>query len=168
MTKMHMAGPLESVPSIDLSTVVMGSRRTRDGLAAVIPYTPQNFRHLFSAASRPDLGTAPCVDGSALDFDDVEDSSDLVDEALTTAEWAEVCVEHDIPTGPVLRLDHTHGDSYVREGYLLDPVVRPTEGPLRSNGIPVRCSATPGSIRRLAPVPGQGTAHVLTELAATR
>ncbi|POX58716.1 hypothetical protein C3492_36525 [Streptomyces sp. Ru62] len=146
MTQTHIAGPLESVRAIDLSTVVIGLRRTRDGLAAVISYNRQNFRHFFSATDRPDLAAAPRVDGSALDLDDVDDRSDLVDECahvLTTTEWAEVC-------------------------HLLDPVVRPAEGPLRTNGIAVLCSATPGSIRRLVLVPRRDTAHVLAALAATR
>ncbi|MFJ8364048.1 CoA transferase [Streptomyces sp. NPDC093984] len=151
MTEIHMAGPLESMRVIDLSTVVLGSRRTPDGLAAVTPYNPQSFRHVFSAARRPDLAADPRVDGSALDLDDVDDSSDLVDEALTTVEWAEVRVKHSIPTGPVLQLDHTQEDSSAREGYLLDPVARPPRA---------RCRRT-GFWCGVPPRPALDTAHVL-------
>jgi crotonobetainyl-CoA:carnitine CoA-transferase CaiB-like acyl-CoA transferase len=146
------------------------ARRTKDGLAAVIPYNPQNYRDFFAAAGRPDLAADPRVNGPVLNVADVDDLSVLVDEctpALTTAEWAEVCAKHSIPMGPVLELDHAHEDPYVREGHLLETVVHPTEGPVRTIGIPVKFSATPGSIRRLAPVPGQDTAEVLAELAAT-
>jgi crotonobetainyl-CoA:carnitine CoA-transferase CaiB-like acyl-CoA transferase len=66
---------------------------------------------------------------------------------------------------PVLELDHAHEDEYVRDGHLLDTVEHPTEGAIRTVGIPVRFSTTPGSIRRLAPLPGQDTAEVLAELA---
>lgn len=145
------------------------ARRTKDGLAAVIPYNPRNYRDFFAAAGRPDLAADPRVNGPALDVADFDGLSDLVDEcapALTTAEWAEVCVKHSIPIGPVLELDHAHEDAYVREGHLLETVVHPTEGPVRTIGIPVRFSATPGSIRRLAPVPGQDTVEVLAELAS--
>ncbi|MFD8076717.1 CaiB/BaiF CoA transferase family protein [Streptomyces sp. NPDC059718] len=143
------------------------ARRTRDGLAAVVPYNPQNYRDLFAAAGRPDLAADPRVNGPSLNVADVDDLSDLVDEctpALTTAEWAEVCAKHNIPMAPVLELDHSHEDPYVREGHLLETVEHPTEGPVRTIGIPVRFSATPGSVRRLAPVPGQDTAEVLAEL----
>ncbi|MFD5063696.1 CaiB/BaiF CoA transferase family protein [Streptomyces sp. NPDC058394] len=145
------------------------ARRTKDGLAAVIPYNPQNYRDFFAAAGRPDLAADPRVNGPVLDLADVDDLADLVGEcapALTTAEWAEVCAKHSIPMGPVLELDHAHEDPYVREGHLLETVVHPTEGPVRTIGIPVRFSSTPGSIRRLAPVPGQDTAEVLAELSA--
>ena len=66
---------------------------------------------------------------------------------------------------PVLELDRAHEDGYVREGHLLDTVEHPSEGTIRTIGIPMKFSATPGSIRRLAPLPGQDTADVLAELA---
>jgi len=141
---------------------------TKDGLACVIPYNPQNFRDFFSAAGRPDLAEDPRVNGDAIDSADHEALSALIDEcapALTTEEWAEVCAKHSIPMAPVLELDNAHEDTYVREGHLLDTVQHPSEGAIRTVGIPVRFSATPGSIRRLAPVAGQDTADVLAELA---
>lgn len=142
--------------------------RTKDGLACVIPYNPQNFRDFFAAAGRADLAADPRVNGEAIATEHHEALSALVDEcasALTTAEWNEVCSKHSIPMAPVLELDHAHEDEYVREGHLLDTVEHPTEGAIRTVGIPVHFSATPGSIRRLAPVAGQDTADVLAELA---
>ncbi|GAA3808969.1 CaiB/BaiF CoA transferase family protein [Streptomyces chiangmaiensis] len=143
------------------------ARRTKDGLAGVIPYTPQNFRDVFVAAGRPDLAADLRVNGQVIDMVDLDALAGLVDEctpALTTAEWAEVCAKHSIPMAPVLELEHAHEDPYIREGHLLETVVHPTEGPIRTIGIPVRFSATPGSIRRPAPIPGQDTADVLAEL----
>ncbi|WP_086789700.1 CaiB/BaiF CoA transferase family protein, partial [Crossiella equi] len=142
--------------------------RTKDGLACVIPYNPQNYRDFFAAAGRPDLAQDPRVNGPAIDRADHEALAALTREcatALTTAEWAEVCAKHSIPMAPVLELDRAHEDPYVRDGHLLDTVEHPTEGPVRTVGIPVRFSATPASIRRLAPVPGQDTEEVLAELA---
>ena len=75
-----------------------------------------------------------------------------------------MCAKHSIPFGPVLELDKAHEDSYVRDGHLLDVVQHPTEGAVRSIGIPVRFSATPATVRRLAPLPGQDTAEVLAEI----
>ncbi|MET9048509.1 CoA transferase [Streptomyces sp. NPDC004362] len=143
------------------------ARRTKDGLACLIPYTPQNLRDFFVAAGRPDLAADPRVNGATIDMADLDGLALLADEcapALTTAEWEEVCAKHSIPMAPVLELEHAHEDPYVSDGHLLEPVVHPTEGPIRTIGIPVQFSATPASIRRLAPVPGQDTAEVLAEL----
>jgi len=140
---------------------------TKDGLACVVPYNPQNFRDFFAAAGRPDLVEDPRVAGERIDPGDSDDLMGVVDEcasALTTEEWGEVCAKHSIPFGPVLELDRAHEDDYVRDGHLLDVVRHPTEGEIRSIGIPVRFSATPATVRRQAPLPGADTAEVLKEL----
>ena len=141
---------------------------TKDGLACVIPYNPQNFRDFFAAAGRPELAEDPRVNGQAIAAEDTEDLTALIAEcapALTTAEWAEVCAKHSIPMAPVLELDTAADDPYVRDGHLLDVVDHPSEGPIRSIGIPVRFSETPASVRSQAPLPGQHTAEILRELA---
>ncbi|WP_326837277.1 CoA transferase [Amycolatopsis rhabdoformis] len=169
----HLAGhvfePAQGPTGFPLS-MSQGHRAapTKDGLACVIPYNPQNFRDFFAAAGRGDLVEDPRVNGEAIDNADVDALAELIDEcapALTTAEWAEVCAKHSIPFAPVLELDRAHEDPYVQDGHLLDTVEHPTEGTIRTVGIPVRFSATPGSIRRPAPVAGQDTAEVLAELA---
>ncbi|WAU83211.1 CoA transferase [Streptomyces sp. Qhu-G9] len=165
----HVYEPAQGSTGFPLS-MTQGHRavRTKDGLACVIPYNPHNFRDFFAAAGRPDLAADPRVNGEAIDSADHEALAGLIDAcapALTTAEWTEVCTKHSIPMAPVLELDRAHEDEYVRDGHLLDTVEHPTEGAIRTVGIPVRFSATPGSIRRLAPVPGQDTVDVLAELA---
>ncbi|MBG0855217.1 CoA transferase [Streptomyces spinoverrucosus] len=172
----HLAGHThepELGPTGFLLSMTKGHKavRTKDGLACVMPYNPQNFRDFFTAAGRPDLAEDPRVNGDAIDGADLESLNALTDAcapALTTAEWTEVCAKHSIPMAPVLELDRAHEDAYVQGGHLLDTVEHPTEGTVRTIGIPVRFSATPGSIRRLAPVAGQHTEEVLTELDAAR
>ena len=169
----HLAGhtfePAQGPTGFGLSmTKGHAAVHTKDGLACVIPYNPQNFRDFFAAAGRADLAEDPRVNGEMIAAEDTEAMSALIAEcapALTTDEWAEVCAKHSIPMAPVLELDTAHEDTYVREGHLLDSVQHPSEGAIRTVGIPVRFSATPGSIRRLAPVAGQDTADVLAELA---
>jgi crotonobetainyl-CoA:carnitine CoA-transferase CaiB-like acyl-CoA transferase len=140
---------------------------TKDGLACVIPYNPENFRDFFAAAGRPDLVDDPRVNGKAIATEDTPALSELIEEcapALTTEEWTEVCRKHSIPMAPVLELDKAGEDQYIQDGHLLDVVDHPSEGQIRSIGIPVRFSATPASIRSQAPLPGADTEAVLAEL----
>ncbi|MEU9499611.1 CoA transferase [Streptomyces sp. NPDC048196] len=142
---------------------------TADGLACIVPYNAANFRDFFAAAGRPDLAEDPRVAGTVIDDADVDPLMDLVADCapgLTTREWEEICAKHSIPMAPVLELDRAADDPYVRDGHLLDVVEHPSEGPIRSIGLPVRFSATPGAVRRLAPLPGQHTTEVFDELAA--
>ncbi|MEU6059128.1 CoA transferase [Streptomyces sp. NPDC047097] len=149
-----------------------GARRTKDGHAMVIPYSPQDFRALFHAAGRPDLARDPRVNAERIDVrNDAADLLELLESvtpALTTDEWAEVCTEHSIPFGPVLRLEEATSDPYVQGGHLLDVAEHPTEGSYRVIGIPTAFSATPASVRRHAPRPGQDTDDILTELEGSR
>ncbi|UOX89862.1 CoA transferase [Amycolatopsis sp. FBCC-B4732] len=168
----HLAGhtyePAEGPTGFGLSmTKGHAAVHTKDGLACVIPYNPKNFRDFFAAAGRPELAADPRVNGDAIDRADNEWLTEQIAAcapALTTEEWAEVCAKHSIPMAPVLELDRAHEDAYVRDGHLLDTVEHPSEGTIRTVGIPVKFSATPGSIRRLAPLAGQDTAEVLAEL----
>ncbi|MEU8632261.1 CoA transferase [Amycolatopsis sp. NPDC048633] len=168
----HLAGhtyePAEGPTGFALSmTKGHAAVHTKDGLACVIPYNPKNFRDFFAAAGRADLAGDPRVNGEAIDRVDNDWLTEQIAAcapALTTDEWAEVCAKHSIPMAPVLELDRAHEDPYVRDGHLLDTVEHPSEGAIRTVGIPVKFSATPGSIRRLAPLAGQDTAEVLAEL----
>ncbi|MET7934149.1 CoA transferase [Streptomyces sp. NPDC005322] len=142
---------------------------TRDGLACVMPYNPRNFRDFFAAAGRPDLAEDPRVNGDAIADADIDPLMGLIEEcapSLTTAEWERVCAKRNIPMAPVLELDRAGEDPYVRDGHLLDVVDHPSEGATRSIGIPVRFAATPATVRRLAPLPGEHTDEILRELAA--
>ncbi|MER7011861.1 CoA transferase [Saccharopolyspora sp. NPDC000359] len=144
------------------------ARPTKDGLAMIIPYSPQNFRDLFCAAGRPDLAEDPRLAGEFVDSRrDGEALAELIESVtpnLTTAEWIEVCSKHSIPVGPVLKLDEAADDPYVRDGHLLDVAEHPSEGSYRVVGVPVDFSATPAGVRRHAPLPGQHTEEVLAEL----
>ncbi|GAA2774423.1 CoA transferase [Saccharopolyspora taberi] len=144
------------------------AKPTKDGLAMIIPYTPQNCRDLFHAAGRPDLAEDPRVNGEFLDArrhgEEITKLVESVTPELTTAEWIEVCTKHSIPVGPVLRLEDAAEDDYVRDGHLLDVAEHPSEGAYRVIGIPTGFSATPPSVRRHAPLPGQHTAEILAEL----
>ena len=137
------------------------ARPTKDGLAMIIPYTAQNCRDLFHAAGRPDLAEDPRGAGDHIDTkNDGEAIAEMIESVtpnLTTAEWVEVCTKHSIPVGPVLELDNAPEDPYVRDGHLLDVAEHPSEGPYRVVGIPIGFSATPASVRRHAPLPGEHT-----------
>ncbi|MEV4733266.1 CoA transferase [Saccharopolyspora sp. NPDC049426] len=144
------------------------ARPTKDGFAMIMPYSPKNFRDLFTAAGRDDLAADPRLAGDYIDAREhgtaLVELMESVTPTLTTAEWVQVCTEHSIPVGPVLRLDEAADDPYVREGHLLDLAEHPTEGSYRQVGVPIQFSATPASIRLHPPIPGQDTDAVFTEL----
>ncbi len=70
-----------------------------------------------------------------------------------------------VPCGPVLELDQVLQDPQVQARELLQSVEYPTAPkPVPLANTPVRLSATPGGIRRRAPLVGEHTDEVLREL----
>ena len=82
----------------------------------------------------------------------------------STAEWVKACEEVGIPVGPVKTYDQVLTDEQVLARGMVQDVEHPTAGPMRTLGIPVKLSATPGTVRRPAPRLGEHTAEIIAEI----
>jgi crotonobetainyl-CoA:carnitine CoA-transferase CaiB-like acyl-CoA transferase len=79
-------------------------------------------------------------------------------------EWVSLLCDVDICAAPVYRLDEALSDAHNRERAMVVEVPDAAVGPVRQVGIGPKLSETPGSIRSLAPHPGEHTDAVLREL----
>ena len=70
----------------------------------------------------------------------------------------------DVWCAPVSRFEDVVDDPQVAHNDLLTTVERPDGEPMRVVGMPVRFSATPGSVRSGPPSVGQHTDEVLTSI----
>jgi len=83
----------------------------------------------------------------------------------TTAEALEVLGKAQIPAGPVLKPQQTLDDPHINAMGFFQPVEFPgAPRPVPVAKAPVRLSATPGSIRRRAPLLGEHTEAILAEM----
>ncbi|MCG5258742.1 CoA transferase [Cupriavidus gilardii] len=74
----------------------------------------------------------------------------------------------EIPFGPVFDAGDIFADSHFRVRNMLVEVEQPGAArPLTVAGTPVRMSATPGTVRRRAPLVGEHTAHTLADFGFT-
>jgi crotonobetainyl-CoA:carnitine CoA-transferase CaiB-like acyl-CoA transferase len=85
----------------------------------------------------------------------------------TTAAWLDRFEAAGVPAGPILTYDEVFADPQVLHRAMVVPVEHPNAGRTRVLGIPIKLSATPGSVRRPAPTLGQHTDEVLRELGCT-
>ena len=82
----------------------------------------------------------------------------------TTAEWMALFEKSGVPAGPVLDVAQMHEDPQVIAREMVTEVEHPNAGTMKTIGLPVKFSKTPGKVINAAPLYGQHTCEVLTEL----
>jgi crotonobetainyl-CoA:carnitine CoA-transferase CaiB-like acyl-CoA transferase len=132
---------------------------TKDGWMVVLPYTREHYDSIFAGSGRLDmLGDERYATGRSR-IDNAGFLYDLVGRMLaerTTAEWVEFFRKQDVPAAPVASLDDLVE--------ALPEAEHPLAGTYKLIPPPVRFARAPQSVRRPAPLIGQHTQEVLTEI----
>lgn len=81
----------------------------------------------------------------------------------TTAEWCARLDAAGVPHGPINTVADIFADPQIRAREMLQEVSHPTAGRMPLVGVPIKLSATPGSIRHAAPRLGEHTEQILRE-----
>jgi formyl-CoA transferase len=89
-------------------------------------------------------------------------------EAVTThrprAHWLAACEAAGVPAGPINSVAEALDDPHVRARGMVQELVHPEAGPVRTLGNPVKMSLTPPRLVTAAPTLGQHTDAILREL----
>ncbi len=80
------------------------------------------------------------------------------------AQWAALLLEAGVPCGAVRSVEEVFQDPQTIAREMVQSVPHATLGSVKVTGVPVKLSATPGSVRTGPPTLGQHTAAVLSEL----
>jgi crotonobetainyl-CoA:carnitine CoA-transferase CaiB-like acyl-CoA transferase len=143
--------------------------RTSDGYIGLLPYTNQHWADFFRLAGCPELAEHPNFKDAAARARNIDQIygilSDLV-AARSTQEWTDLLSQADIPFAPVMSPPDLLADPHLQAVGLFHAIRHPHEGDIRSVGIPVKFSRTPGSIRRPAPTLGEHDAEIRAEIRA--
>ena len=81
----------------------------------------------------------------------------------STTEWLRELEQAGIPAGPVMDINEMHADPHTLARHMIIEVDHLTAGPVKTIGLPIKFSETPGVIDSGAPVYGQHTLSVLAE-----
>ncbi len=140
--------------------------KTKDGYIAILPYLNNHWEIFCRAAGRPEL-----IDDER--FKDLASRLRNIDEVYaevgrmvatkTTGEWLEILGATSVPVMIVNTLEDLLNDPHLVATNFWKLFDHPTEGRIRLPDIPTRFSATPGSIRRMAPRLGEHSVEVLLE-----
>jgi crotonobetainyl-CoA:carnitine CoA-transferase CaiB-like acyl-CoA transferase len=143
--------------------------RTKDGHVTVGGNNEKLWLRLCAVIGREDLPGDPRF---ATNADRMANRPDLVAQLEsattreTTAHWVDALLEAGVPAGPILDYAQVVEDPHTRARDMVVEMEHPEAGTVQALGIPVKLSATPGTIRRPAPLLGQHTAEILAELDA--
>ncbi|MEZ4726396.1 MAG: CoA transferase [Caldilineaceae bacterium] len=81
----------------------------------------------------------------------------------TTAEWMAIFAAIGLPAGPVLSIAEMHADPQTLAREMVVEVEHSRVGKVKTMGLPVKFSDTPGGVRHGAPVMGEHTREILRE-----
>ena len=82
----------------------------------------------------------------------------------TRTEIVDHLVAHDVPAAPVNTLQDSVAEPQLRERDMIVQVDHNSRGRISITGSPLHMTETPGTVRRAAPIAGQDSTYVLTEL----
>lgn len=141
--------------------------RTRDGYVCALLYNDKHCESFFRAIGRPEVFTDdPRFANITARTQHIDALYGLVEEAMTTrttAEWVELLEDADIPVMALNDLDGLIDDEHLAATGLVSHIDHPSEGRLRSVGVPSRWSDSQPTASRPAPRLGEHSVEVLRE-----
>ena len=140
---------------------------TQDGYLCVLPYNDRHWRDFFRLAGRGDLfDSDPRFASIDRRTEHIHELYQMLAEIMTTrttAQWLELLEAADIPVTPMNDIDSLIADPHLQAVGFLEEIEHPTEGRMRSIGIPSTWSRSQPRVRRQAPRAGADGREILAE-----
>ena len=157
------AGPMGSAHPLNAP---YESFRTADGWMNLGAANQANWLRLLEVLEAPEMAAdARFADNAARLTNRLELAAALapIFKRRSTADWLARLEAIGVPAGPVLDVKEMHQDPQTLAREMVVEVEHPEAGPVRSIGLPVKFSQTPGVLDRPAPLLGQHSREVLAE-----
>ncbi|MDA0996712.1 MAG: CoA transferase [Proteobacteria bacterium] len=137
-----------------------------DGWITVGAANQKNWLNLLAALERPDLGDDPRFADNANRMKNLKALEGVLSEIFTTrtqADWLARLEAAGLPAGPVLDVCQMHEDPQAIARDMVPVVEHSRVGPVKTIGLPVKFSETPGKVLTGAPTFGEHTRDILSE-----
>jgi crotonobetainyl-CoA:carnitine CoA-transferase CaiB-like acyl-CoA transferase len=141
--------------------------RTADGWVTIGPNTQPLWRKFCAAIGRPELVQDARFKDNPSRVANRPALAALLQDVLaekSTSYWVDLLTAAGVPVGPVKTYDEVFIDPQATAREMVAEIDHPAAGVMRTLGIPVKLSETPGALRRPAPLLGEHTEEVLAEL----
>ena len=137
-----------------------------DGWITVGAANQENWLRLLGALEAPELRDDPRFVNNAQRMNNLSVLTDALTplfQRRSVAEWLQRLDDAGVPAGPVLDIAQMHADPQAQAREMIVQTTHPVAGPVKSIGLPIKFSETPGSVQRAAPLLGEHTREVLRE-----
>lgn len=137
-----------------------------DGWITVGAANQENWLRLLEALEAPELRDDPRFASNAERMRNLSALTETLSplfQRRSVAEWLQLLENSGVPAGPVLDVAQMHADPQALAREMIVETTHPTAGQVKSIGLPIKFSETPGGVHRAAPILGQHTMEVLRE-----
>ncbi len=142
------------------------SFKTKDGWINIGAANQKNWEAMLALLNAEHLNDDPRFSSNATRIENREVLADLLSEITTqksTDEWLQIFEKGGVPAGPVLSITEMHADPQAIAREMIVSTTHPVAGEVKTIGLPVKFSETPGGITRPAPLKGEHTREVLSQ-----
>jgi crotonobetainyl-CoA:carnitine CoA-transferase CaiB-like acyl-CoA transferase len=142
------------------------SFQTSDGWVNIGAANQRNWERLLECLEAPELGEDPRFALNSARMANLDALVDVLSEYFikrSTEDWLEELEAAGIPAGPVLSIKEMQSDPQAIAREMVPETDHPVAGKVKTIGLPVKLSKTPGGVTSPAPLFGQHTREVLAE-----
>jgi len=140
--------------------------KTSDGWITLGAANQKNWISMLDVLGAPEISDDPRFRENVDRMAHLKELEDVLSPILaehSTDDWLKRLQEVGVPAGPVLNVNQMHEDPHARARDMIVEVEHSRLGPVKTIGLPVKFSKTPGRVATGAPVYGQHTREVLAE-----
>ena len=140
--------------------------QTTDGWITLGAANQKNWLQMLDVLDAPEIADDPrfAENSDRMTFlKELEDLLGAIFAKHSTEDWLARLDAAGVPAGPVLNVNEMHKDPQTVARDMVVEVDHAQVGPVKTLGIPVKFSETPGQVTSSAPVYGQHTREVLSE-----
>jgi crotonobetainyl-CoA:carnitine CoA-transferase CaiB-like acyl-CoA transferase len=168
----HLAGKSfePEVGEVGYARLLAESRKpyaTSDGYVCALIYNDKHWKSFFKMIDREDMALDPKFESHGTRAENIAEVYDFVSEMLShqsTRYWLDAFEKADIPVAKLNTMESLVNDEHLNAVGFFPEFDHPTEGRIRTMAPVGRYSATPPTIRSLAPRIGEHSAEVLREV----
>ena len=139
---------------------------TADGWITIGAANQKNWLNLLDAIEAPELNDDPRFadnGGRMAHLGELETALNGFFRRRATNDWLQRLEAAGVPAGPVLDIAEMHRDPQTLAREMVTEVEHTTLGPVKTLGLPVKFSETPGKVATAAPLFGEHTREVLAQ-----